>query len=247
MGFAEEAFKEMFPNKQIPVIILDYSGRFSPYNANVKLANNRLFFSLSKEWKTVDVSIRKGLIQNLLLKLYGRKGEKINKTIYIDLYDSFTKNLHHSIAKTKTDPLLEMSFNRVNDRFFYGLIEQPNLEWSGYSKTTLGTYNYQTDTIKVSRFFHDAPEDMLDYIMYHEVLHKKVKFKNTGLNCLHHTYEFRQREREFPDQRKIEKEIGNFLRWKRKPVAQKLIAAKKKKKDQKINKQFNLKRWLFGD
>ncbi|MBW3012724.1 SprT-like domain-containing protein [Candidatus Woesearchaeota archaeon] len=244
MGFAEEAFREIFPEKEVPVIILDYSGRFSPYNANVKLANNRLFFSLSKEWKAVDTSIRKGLIQNLLLKLYGRKGEKVSKTIYVDLYDSFTKNLHHSIPKTKTEHFLEQSFNRVNERFFYGLVEQPNLEWSGYSKTTLGTYNYQTDTIRISRFFAEAPEEMLDYVMYHEVLHKKVKFKNTGLTCQHHTFEFRAKEKDFPGQKQMEKDIGAFLKWKRKPVEQRLIAAKKKKRE---SKQFSLKRWLFGN
>jgi predicted metal-dependent hydrolase len=244
MKFEEEAFRELFPSKKMPVIIVNYSGRFSPYNANVKLTGDRLFFSLSKDWKHVDITIRKGLIQNLMLKLYGRKGHKCKKTIYIDLYDSFTKNLHHSIAKTMTDPLLEASFNRVNEKFFFGLVEQPNLGWSGYSKTTLGTYNYQTDTIRVSKFFQDSPLEMLDYIMYHEVLHKKVKFKNTGINVMHHTNEFRKMEKAYPNQKKMEKEIGAFLKWKRKPIEHKLIAAKKQKKD---SKQFSLKKWLFGE
>ena len=73
---------------------------------------------------------------------------------------------------------------------------------------------------------------------------KKVKFKNTGINVMHHTNEFRKMEKAFPNHKRMEKDIGNFLKWKRKPVEHKLIAAKKQKKD---SKQFSLKRWLFGN
>ncbi len=244
----EEAFTELFPGREIPAFKLKYSGRFSAYNANVVKHGNDLQFNVSKEWRNVDRLIKKGLLQHLLLKItrdHRRKKFKRN-TMHIDLYNSFVKNLHKSIPKTKTDPILDQSFWRVNGQFFFNTIEQANLEWSSYSKTTLGTYNYQTDTITVSRFFENAPQGLLDYVMYHEMLHKKVKFKTSGTKSYHHTAKFKQKEKEFPDAKKMEKAIEEFLRWRRRPRNEFAKKRIEKENNKKLGSQFSLKRWIFG-
>ena len=46
--------------------------------------------------------------------------------------------------------------------------------------------------------------------MYHEILHKKYKFKNSGNRSYHHTKEFRKREKEFEDP-DIESKLKQFL------------------------------------
>jgi hypothetical protein len=248
MKLAEEAFSELFPEKDMPNLALKYSGRFSAYNANVVKKGDALSFSLSRQWKNVDRTIQKGLIQHLLLKITRDHQRKkfIKNTINIDLYNSFIKNLHKSIPKTKTDPMLEQCFWKVNERFFFNTIEQPNLEWGGFSKRTLGSYNYQTDTITISKFFQNAPEGLLEYVMYHEMLHKKVKFKSTATKSYHHTSKFKEKEKEFPDAKKMEKAIENFLRWKRKPREFTVRNKEEREKNKKIGSQFSLKRWIFG-
>lgn len=249
MRLVEEAYAELFPGREMPSFSLKYSGRFSAYNANVVKKNDELCFSISREWRNVDRSIRKGLLQHLLLKITrDYKGRKHRKsTISIDLYNSFIKNLHQSIPKTKTSPLLEQSFWRVNEKFFFNTIEQPNLGWGAYSKSTLGTYNYQTDTITISRYFEKAPEAFLDYVMYHEMLHKKIKFRASGTKSYHHTSMFRRKEKEFPDAKRMEKEIGDFLRWKRKPRDLAVKNREEREKNKRFGSQFSLKRWIFGD
>lgn len=214
MNLAEKAFKMLYPDRDFNYdVSLRYSGRFKPYNANAGICRNKLAFNLSKKWKGVSDDIIIGLIQNLFLRLF--KDNK--KTVNIDLYNIFIKKLHLAIPKTRTDPILEESFNRVNGRYFYSIIEQPNLKWGLNALRTLGSYEYQTDTITVSSIFRNAPLVLLDYIMHHEMLHKKHKFNIKGRRSYHHTSVFKKDEKSFEEQEMIEKELKKFCRkYKRK-------------------------------
>ncbi|MBU1204288.1 MAG: hypothetical protein KKE93_00080 [Nanoarchaeota archaeon] len=209
MQLIKEAFEKLYPDKAFNYSIkLKYTARFKPYNANVRHYKNNLEFSLSRQWKHISKDIVIGLIQSLLLKVFNDKKQTIN----IDLYNSFIRNLHISIPKQKSDPILESSFNRVNKKYFYNLIEIPNLEWGSNSKRKLGSYDYHTDTISISRIFLDAEQELLDYIMYHEILHKKIKFKNKANRSYHHTKEFKAKEKEFDDHKEMEKKIKFLIR-----------------------------------
>ena len=214
MNLAEKAFNMLYPEKNYD-ILLKYSGRFKPYNANVQLCGNRIVFNLSKKWKKIsDEDIRIGLIQNLLLKLF----KDSRKTMNTDLYHIFIRKLHLAIPKTKTDPILEEAFNRINEKYFFGVIEQPNLKWGSRNFATLGSYEYHTDMITISSIFRSAPLVLLDYIMYHEMLHKKHKFAVRGRRNYHHTSKFKNDERKFEGHGQIEKELKKFCRGYRRKI-----------------------------
>jgi predicted metal-dependent hydrolase len=210
MNLIEEAFKLLYPEKEFnysPRLV--YSGRFKDYNANVQLYRNVLEFKLSKKWQEVSREIQIGLMQELMLKLF--KGKK--STMNIDLYNSFVKNLHYAIPKTKSHPLLVESFNRMNQKYFYDLIEQPNLVWGSASKTQLGTYDFKTDTITISKVFSKTEPVLLDFIMYHEMLHKKHKFSSSkGGRHTYHSSSFRQKEKEFEDYAGVDSLLKKRLR-----------------------------------
>ncbi len=209
MNIIQRAFQDLFPEKEFRYSsAIKYSRKFSDYNANVKMKGNNLEFCLSHLWKDVDEDIKMGLIQSLLLKLLKEK----KQTKYLDYYNTFIKKLSDFSPVTESDPLLEESFNRVNENYFFSLIDRPNLCFGSFSRRTLGTYNYHTDTIKISLVLKDAPKKMMDYVMYHEILHKKIKFKQTDSGrALHHTKDFRKKEREFEGSQQIEKELENFV------------------------------------
>jgi len=211
MSIITESFERLFPGKILekePRI--SYSGRFKDFNANVRITSSSLTFNLSKTWKPVDREIKIGLIQALLLKIYKKKA----KTQNIDLYNLFIKNLHISVPKTESHPVLEASFNRVNNNYFFGLVETPNLRWGQPTFRKLGSYDFHTDTITMSSIFTDETE-LLDYVMYHEILHKKLKFTNSGSRSYHHTAEFRRKEKEFPGSERIENQINALVSGKR--------------------------------
>lgn len=214
-NIAKEAFEQIWPGDTDKFeFSVKYSDHFEAYNANIRKANNIITICMSRKWYTIDSEIKKGLIQVLLVKILKRKASTKN----MELYEKFIKNLHIGIPKVVIDPLLEISFDRVNDEYFYGLIDKPNLVWGVDSKTKLGSYNYHTDTIMMSKVFYSAytadakNRDLIDYVMYHEMLHKKHKFKTKNGKSFHHTHEFRKREQEFKDAADVENRLKIFLR-----------------------------------
>jgi len=195
---------------------LKYSGKFKPFRANVKLSGNHIEFALSKRWKRISRDIQIGLIQELLLKIMRKRIKPLRTNTYnIELYNFFMKKIHIAAPKTDIDPVLEESFDRVNSRYFYGLLEKTNLKWGNASLSKLGSYEYGTDTIVVSKVLENADRELLDYIMYHEMLHKKHKFSKRGTRNYHHTSKFKKDERDFENSNLIEKKLSSFLNRKR--------------------------------
>ncbi len=205
-----EAFQELYPGKEPKYnFSLKYSRRFNSYNANVKLYGNNLIFNLSRDWKKISKEIQIGLVQELMIKILK---EKKNKTMNMELYNLFMKNVHLAVPKTKTDEILEESFNRVNEVYFNGMLDKPNLEWGNASTSKLGSYEYGSDVITISSIFRNENPEFLVYVMYHEMLHKKFKFQNKNGRNLHHSSEFKKMEAKFENRDIIEKEISKLAR-----------------------------------
>lgn len=220
----EEAFRLLYPDREFNYEVrIKYTDHFKDYGANVKLRGNVLEFGLSKRWRGISKEIRIGLIQELLIRILKRSRDnnraRMNKneinTMYIDLYNNFVKCLHIAISKDNIEPALSDSFDRVNERYFYGLVEKPNLIWGSKSRAQLGSYDYKRDTIKMSRVFESiAKKDpvLLDFVMYHEILHKQHKYRhNMGNNRFHDTA-FRKKEKQFEDYEEVDRRLKNALK-----------------------------------
>jgi predicted SprT family Zn-dependent metalloprotease len=221
MNMAEEAFREMWPGRELSYdFSIRYSGRFKGYNANVRLCGSSITFSLSRKWREVSRDIKIGLLQELMAKILGERGKK---TPNIDLYHIFLKKVHIAVPKTKKDEALAESFSRVNDYFFAGTMEMPNLAWNKSSRK-LGSYDYGSDTITISSMLKNADNEMVDYVMYHEMLHKKHKFNSKGGKIYHHTREFRSSEKAFPNSTLIEQKLRTL-----RPSASMVLRKKKRR------------------
>jgi hypothetical protein len=219
MNLAERSFRELYPDKEPNYnFYLKYSAKFKPYNANVRSRGKDLFFHMSRMWKSVSKEIQIGLIQELLVKITKDR----RRTNNMDLYNIFMKKAELSAPKTKTDEFLEESFNRVNEKYFYGLIANPNFTWHD-STSRLGSYAYGSDTISISRVLRDAEQEILDYVMYHEMLHKKYKFVNKNGRNYHHTNHFKKKEKEFENQGLIEKKLRSLRVPRRKRTTKSLL------------------------
>ncbi|MCZ7644115.1 MAG: hypothetical protein M5U26_02355 [Planctomycetota bacterium] len=130
-------------------------------------------------------------------------------------YDAFVAQLPHAVfnlpgtrrysPRARTGPgrfrSLEESFARVNARYFEGRLARPRLCWSpGRSRRVLGSYDPESDRLIVSRLFDSprVPLFVLDYLMYHELLHKHLGIgrRPDGKRCMHGP-EFRRLERRY--------------------------------------------------
>lgn len=95
---------------------------------------------------------------------------------------------------------LEDVFRRVNQVYFGGSMDRPKLTWSTVlTRRKFGHYDLIRDTIMISRTLDDAdvPEFVVDFVMYHELLHKKLGVRWQGGRLMAHTAEFRIEEKRF--------------------------------------------------
>ncbi len=235
MNLVGEAFSRLFPEAAFAYAAhLRYSGKFKPYNATVRKVGSTLYFNLSRSWKSTSDEIAIGLIQHLLVKILrkekfiaaaAKRGQKIN-SLNMQLYDDFIKGISE-VAEVdgSSDEMLESSFNRVNEKYFFSLIDRPNLTWGSDSFRKLASYDYHTNTITVSSLFADAPQHLLDYLIYHELLHKKLKFSSSGNGrAVHHSREFRVLEQNFDGSSTIEEELNAFIRSNRSRIKKQHIS-----------------------
>lgn len=209
MNLLEQAYTQLFPENPFPYKArVIYSGKFVGYNANVKLypQKNILELAMSKQWQEIDAEITVGLIQVLLAKLFKKK----KMTMNIELYHLFLKHAHLAAPRIAAPQELVEAFHRVNDNYFSGMMDQPNLIWGKESTRKLGSYDYGRDTITMSRVLQDVRQEILDYIMYHELLHKKHKFSFKNGRNYHHTRRFKNDEKKFENAQAIEKELQRF-------------------------------------
>lgn len=210
MSALEEAYHDLFPEKKVPACFLEYSGRLKPYNGRIQIRGSSMKIVMSKTWRGVSPEIQKGLFQELMVRVFKARKQTIN----MELYHNFIRNLSRVAVKKKTHPILEESFSRVNSLLFSGIMEQPNLK-VGKGINRLGTYEYATDTITISQILLDNPE-LMDYVMYHELLHKKHQYKNHIGRCTHHSREFLQDEIKFPNAEFLERELERLVMRERK-------------------------------
>ncbi|MEM2121121.1 MAG: hypothetical protein QXU20_00470 [Candidatus Woesearchaeota archaeon] len=216
--FLKKAFEELFsekPNKYNIVFRVDYRS-LKGFNAYAILRQDlnkkTVTFVLSKKWEDINLMIKKGLVQSLMARLLSKKlGLKPKTTTSVSVYNNFLKSMHLSINKTKTESKLEESFNRVNKKYFNELIEKPNLRFGRESYRVLAHYNLQTDTITVSNIFREADDDILDFLIYHELLHKIIKF-NGNFKRFYHTRKFGKKEKEFENYDIINKKLNNYVK-----------------------------------
>jgi hypothetical protein len=95
---------------------------------------------------------------------------------------------------------LKAAFQRVNRQYFKNQMATPRLVWGQrLSGRKLGHYQPATDTVQVSRTLDnpDVPGFVVDFIIYHELLHKQFGVQVSGGRRYSHTPDFKQAERHF--------------------------------------------------
>ncbi|MBI4147944.1 M48 family metallopeptidase [Candidatus Woesearchaeota archaeon] len=208
MNLLEEAYTRLYPGSQQSLsFCLDYSGHFRGYGGVIKLHvfQKQLSCKISTKWEGVSESIQIGFLQSLIAKLNKTK----RSTVEMDLYLQYIRNLSKHAVKYHFEPELSTAFDMVNTQFFDGVMDKPNLRWRN-SKNPLGTYEYATDTISISTLLTPHPH-LLKYVLYHEMLHKKHGFKQSGLRQCSHGAVFRAEERKFPEWERLEKELTRLV------------------------------------
>lgn len=106
-------------------------------------------------------------------------------------------------------------FDRVNREYFDGQQTVPHLNWSS-SPTfrKFGHYHPATDSIQISLALDlpEIPVYVLDYVMYHEMLHRSLGIEEINGRNYVHTGEFRQLAEKFSRKQAAEQILNRLAR-----------------------------------
>jgi hypothetical protein len=102
---------------------------------------------------------------------------------------------------------LDELFMKIDRDYFGGKMLKPRLMWSGIlSHRKLGHYECTRDRIVLSQILDSRhiPRYVVEFVLYHELLHKHHGIKWVNGRCLAHTPEFRHSERKFREYKEAE-------------------------------------------
>ena len=207
----QETYSELRPGSSVPELTVEFFA-FANVNNTIRLREGRLLVRLSDLLEGAPDRVLRAIAHILLAKMYRQpidRGYAARYRKYVGSHDIVRKA--HLVRQMRGRKLLrsprghfydlEAVFEDLNTRFFHGIMARPRLSWSQTkTRRILGHYDPAHNAIIISRIFdHPAvPRYVLDYIVYHEMLHLKHPVKLRGSRRCVHSPEFHAEEKLFP-------------------------------------------------
>ncbi|MBV9762021.1 MAG: DUF45 domain-containing protein [Acidobacteriaceae bacterium] len=208
----ERVFRAVKPRTPLPRITVRFR-RYANANSRIRLENGDLRADISDLLQDAPAPIQEALAFILISKLYRKPlAAAIAARYRRYLNRSDVRRALHSAKKERgrksyRDPRgrvydLCAIFEELNFQYFNGLMACPELGWSlRPSQTTLGHYDpsHHVIVLSVALDSVEAPELLVKYVMFHEMLHLKFPTEHRGARRCVHTKAFKLTEREFQD------------------------------------------------
>jgi len=207
----QESYRELRPAASIPELEIEFFA-FANVNNTIRLRNGRLLVRLSDLLEGAPEAVLRAIAHILLAKMYRRpidRGYAARYRKYVASHDIVRKA--HLVRQMRGRKRLRSArghfydldaiFEDLNTRFFHGLLGRPRMSWSQTkTRRILGHYDPAHNAIIISRIFdHFAvPRYVLEYIVYHEMLHLKHPVRLRGTRRCVHSAEFQAEEKLFP-------------------------------------------------
>jgi hypothetical protein len=196
--------------------------RFELYNLaavyRVCLQPDFLLIEAQEAFTGVPSEVIQALVRTALLGKQARLGKGRTYLSIVKEYTQ-TKTFQGILSKLESEKVqivdrshgqhfdLQQIFERVNQAHFSGQMEKPNLIWNKtLTHRKFGHYQATNDTVMVSMSLDEAstPVYVIEFIMYHELLHKHLGVLNQGGRSYAHTKTFREAEVRFPYQKQAQ-------------------------------------------
>jgi hypothetical protein len=195
----------------VPPIEVRYFA-YAGLRSTVRLRDGRIYVRLSDLFESAPDEIVAALVRILLAKLLRRRVRaEWNATyrqfaIRDDVVSASEAARRTRGRKRLAEPAgrvfdLDEMFDRINAEFFAGEVERPRLGWTlRDSWRTHGHYDPAHGSIAISRSL-DTPETpayVVEFVLYHEMLHVAMPAEVRDGRHMHHTARFRRAEARHP-------------------------------------------------
>jgi hypothetical protein len=91
-------------------------------------------------------------------------------------------------------------FDSLNEKYFSSQLEKPHIAWSSRSwRRQFGCYDPGPNQIVLNRRMDrpGIPQFVVEYVLYHEMLHVKHPTRRSGCSLISHSPEFRAEEKRY--------------------------------------------------
>lgn len=209
-NFYEEAFRAFEKAKPLPEIEV----RFYPYigiNHTIRLRGGKIYVRIAELCRELPLAGQKALAYILVAKLLRKKVPPQAREIYSNLIKTEEiREQARANKKTRGRKIitsakgevydLDEIFDDINEIYFRDAISKPVLSWSsGATYRILGHHDSTHETIIISKSLDDrkVPRYVVEYVVFHEMLHifHPVEIRN-GRRIVH-SPQFKRNERTF--------------------------------------------------
>ena len=208
----QEVYRELRPRTPVPPMHIRFYS-FVSINNTIRLRQGELFIRVSDLLEGAPEPVLHAIAHILLAKLYRKPIDRTQSARYrryVASHDISAKarlvrqirGRKHIHSASGHHYHLDELFEDLNRRFFHSLMGRPQLTWSrDHARNRLGHYDPAHNAIVISRVFDHprVPRFVVEYILFHEMLHLKHPVKLRGSRRCVHSSEFMAEERVFPE------------------------------------------------
>lgn len=204
-------FRQLRPSLAVPEVVVQFR-RFTNLTSNIRLTQGKLLVKISDLLEGAPAPVHEALAYILLSKLFRQAPPpKMLHSYKLYLSRVEVRRTLHLVRQTRGRKVFSAPqgeyfdllpiFEDLNLRFFHGLMARPDLGWSvKRSRSILGHYDPSHNAIVLSRVLDQAsvPLYVVEYVMYHEMLHLRHPVEHKGASRRIHTRAFQEAEKQFP-------------------------------------------------
>jgi len=210
-----EVFRRVFFRLRIKSPVVSIGARFHPFaglRSTISVRNGAVKARVSDLLAEASPLVLQALAEILLARVFHRRPSREARECYLAY--TFRPAMRSRIDAARRErgskrllPArghhhdLEEIFRELNQRFFHGLLPSSRLGWSHqYARRILGHYDSGHGTIIISRKLDSpsVPRYLVEYVVYHEILHIRFPVERRGQRRVVHSREFREAEKKFP-------------------------------------------------
>ncbi|HEX5411791.1 MAG TPA: M48 family peptidase [Terriglobia bacterium] len=209
-------FRRLGIRRSMPDFNVEYRA-FSSLRSQIALDGNRARVRISDILAKAPPIVLEALAEILLAQLFSRRPSQEARECYMAyIYDpavrSRVEETRRSRGRIRLLPArgrfydLAEIFGRLNHRFFNDELSPCRIGWSPRaSRSVLGRYDPAHHTITISKSLdsESIPLEIVEYLIFHEMLHIRIPLERHGSRRVIHPRAFREAEKAFPDYRRV--------------------------------------------
>jgi len=217
-------FRRLGIRRTVPDFHVEYRP-FSSLRSNIALQGNRARVHISDVLAEAPAIVLEALAEILLTQLFRRRASEEARECYMAyVFDPAVRSRVDEARRTRGRVRLLPAhgrhydlaeiYARLNQRLFNGELSSCRIGWSTRtSRTVLGRYDPAHHAITISKTLdsESIPLEIVEYLVFHEMLHIRIPLERHGSRRVVHSRAFHEAEKMFPNYRRVRERLKKIF------------------------------------